>query len=63
MGSRHEVRLPGDIKKHKAAIELVTQTLDRNLQKKKIKERVVPYSDKNFRQAAIQWLVSSDQVS
>lgn len=60
---KFESRLPGDIKKRKAAVELVTRTLDRDLREKKVKEQVVPYSDKNFRQAAIQWLVSSDQVS
>jgi hypothetical protein len=29
---------------------------------KKIAERVVPYSDKAFRRAAIEWLVATDQV-
>lgn len=61
--AKYESKLPGDIKKRKAAVELVTQTLDRDLQEKKVKERVVPYTDKRFHQAAIEWLVSTDQVS
>jgi hypothetical protein len=59
----YESKLPGDIKKRKAAAELVTRTLDRDLREKKVIERVVPYSDKTFRRAAIEWLVASDQVS
>src|SRR5882672_4768632 len=55
-------KLPGDIKKRKAAAEEVTRTLDRDLREKKLSERVVLYSDKLFRQAAIEWLVSTDQV-
>jgi hypothetical protein len=59
---RFESRLPGDVKKRKAAAELVTRTLDRDLKEKTITERVVPYSDKAFRRAAIEWLVATDQV-
>jgi hypothetical protein len=55
-------KLPGDIKKRKEAAEEITRTLDRDLREKKISERVVPYSDKLFRQAAIEWLVATDQV-
>jgi hypothetical protein len=58
----YESKLPGDIKKRKAAAKLVTRTLDRDLREKKLTERVVPYSDKTFHQAAIEWLVASDQV-
>ena len=55
-------KLPGDIKKRKEAAEEVTRTLDRDLREKKTSERVVPYTDKLFRQAAIEWLVATDQV-
>ena len=37
--------------------------LDSHLREKPQKERVVPYSDDLFRSAAIEWLVSTDQVS
>jgi hypothetical protein len=43
--------------------EHATRTLDRDLKEKKLKDRVVPYTDKAFRQAAIEWLVATDQVS
>jgi hypothetical protein len=62
-GVSYESRLPGDIKKRKAATEHATRTLDRDLKEKKLKDRVVPYTDKVFRQAAIEWLVATDQVS
>jgi hypothetical protein len=55
-------KLPGDNKKRKEAAEEVTRTLDRDLREKKVSERVVPYSDKLFRRAAIEWLVATDQV-
>lgn len=55
-------KLPGDIKKRKAAAEEATRTLDRDLREKKPSEWVVPYSDKLFRQAAVEWLVATDQV-
>jgi hypothetical protein len=59
----YESKLPGDIKKRKVAAELVTRTLDHDLQEKKLTERVVPYTNKTFHQAAIEWLVASDQIS
>ena len=43
-------------------IEHATRTLDRDLKEKKLKDRVVPYTDKAFSQAAIEWLVATDQV-
>jgi hypothetical protein len=57
--AKYESKLPGDIKKRKAAAEIVTRTLDRDL---KVKKRVVPYTDRAFHQAAIEWLVITDQV-
>jgi len=55
-------KLPGDIKKRKAAAEEATRTLDRDLQEKKLSERVDPYSDKPFRRVAVEWPVATDQV-
>jgi hypothetical protein len=55
-------KLPGDVKKHKKAAEDVIRTLDRDLRETIISERVVPYSDKLFCQAAIEWLAATDQV-
>lgn len=55
-------KLPGDVKKRKEAAEEITRTLDRDLREKKLSERVVPYSDKLFHRAAIEWLVATDQV-
>ena len=58
-----ESKLPGDVQKHKAAAERVIQTLDLDLREKKPSERIVKYSDKAFHQAAIEWLVATDQAS
>ncbi|KAG6895056.1 hypothetical protein C0992_003343 [Termitomyces sp. T32_za158] len=60
--NKFESKLPGDIKKQKADAEHVMQTLDHNLKEKKIKERVIKYSHKEFRRAAIEWLVATDQA-
>ena len=46
-------KLPGDIKKRKAAVEEAARMLDCDLREKKLSERVIPYSDKLFRRAAI----------
>lgn len=40
----------------------MTRTLDRDLREKTVTERVVKYTDRSFRQAAIEWLVATDQV-
>jgi hypothetical protein len=56
-------KLPGDIKKRKEAVERATRTLDQDLVEKKLSDRVIPYSDKLFRQASIEWLVATDQVN
>lgn len=44
-------------------MEKATRTLDRDLREKKLNERVVKYTEKVFRKAAIEWLVATDQVS
>ena len=61
-GANFVSKLPGDIKKWKAAVEEATRMLDHDLREKKLSERVIPYSDKLFRRAAIEWLVVTDQV-
>ena len=58
----YDSKLPGDVKKRKAAAELNTRTLDCDLKEKKIAERIVPYSDKTFCRTVIEWLVATDQV-
>jgi len=55
-------KLPGDIKACKQEAEKVNHTLDRDFTEKKMSERVIRYSDKLFRQAAVEWLVATDQV-
>jgi hypothetical protein len=47
----------------KAAANVVAQTLDPHLKEKKPSDGVVPYSDKAFRELAIEWLISTDQVT
>ncbi|KAG6883266.1 hypothetical protein C0992_009256, partial [Termitomyces sp. T32_za158] len=59
--NRFESKLPGDIKKRKADAEHVVRTLDQDLKEKKLNERVIKYTDKAFHQAAIEWLVATDQ--
>ena len=58
-----ESMLPGDVKGRKEKAERVQQTINSHLTERKLAERVVPYSDKVFKQAAIEWLVATDQVS
>jgi hypothetical protein len=55
--------LPGDTKRRRDAKDSESQlTLDSHLRELPVKERVTPYSDLVFRQSAIEWLVSTDQV-
>ncbi|KAG6858405.1 hypothetical protein C0993_005810, partial [Termitomyces sp. T159_Od127] len=60
--NKFESKLPGDVKKRKADAEHVIRTLDNDLKEKKLKERAVKYTHKVFRQAAMEWLVATDQV-
>ncbi|KAJ7134096.1 hypothetical protein C8R46DRAFT_923455, partial [Mycena filopes] len=57
--------LPSDRKKAKAAaaasLPSPQTTLDDHLTSIPTTERVIPYSDAAFREAAIEWLVSTDQ--
>ena len=54
--------LPGDVKARKEKAEHAQQTINAHLTERKLAEQVVPYSDKQFKKATIQWLVSTDQV-
>ncbi|KAF8179097.1 hypothetical protein K438DRAFT_1604216, partial [Mycena galopus ATCC 62051] len=57
--------LPGDRKKQKmketSDAPDSQPTLDNHLRDIPPKERVIPYSHESFRQAAIEWLVATDQ--
>jgi hypothetical protein len=63
-GAEFISKLPGDIKKRKAAVaaEEMTRTLDHDLIERKPSERVIPYSNKLFRQVAVEWVAATDQV-
>ncbi|KAJ6463075.1 hypothetical protein DFH09DRAFT_854475, partial [Mycena vulgaris] len=54
-------RLEADVKARKEAADkkLHQQTLNTHLREKP--ERVIPYSDKLFRDAALEWLIATDQ--
>ncbi|KIM77741.1 hypothetical protein PILCRDRAFT_47046, partial [Piloderma croceum F 1598] len=56
-----ESMLPGDVKARKEKAEHTQQTINSHLTERKLSERVLPYSDKQFKKAAIEWLVSTDQ--
>jgi hypothetical protein len=57
-----ESKLAGDVAAQKLKAERSQSTIDGHLVEKKLAERHVAYSDKIFRQAAIEWLVATDQV-
>ncbi|KAG1804864.1 uncharacterized protein HD556DRAFT_1189375, partial [Suillus plorans] len=52
-----ESMLPGDVKARKDK----QQSINAHLTEQKLTEKVVSYSDKLFKQAAIEWLVATDQ--
>lgn len=54
--------LPGDVKARKKTAERNQQAIDAHLTERKLAERVILYSDKLFKKAAIEWLVATDQV-
>ena len=54
--------LPGDVKAHKKKAERAQQAIDSHLTECKLADWVIPYSDKLFKKAAIEWLVATDQV-
>jgi hypothetical protein len=65
-----ESMLPVDAKKRRLAEDQATQAasahqtqLDNHLRPIEAQKREVPYTDEVFRQAAIRWLIETDQVS
>ncbi|KAG1811093.1 hypothetical protein EV424DRAFT_1327782 [Suillus variegatus] len=54
-----ESMLPGDVKARKE--NAAQQSINAHLTERKLAERVVSYTDRLFKQAAIEWLVSTDQ--
>ena len=55
--------LPKDAEKcRKDALANDQSRLDPHLREKPQREVIIPYSDERFRDAAIEWLVSTDQV-
>ena len=56
--------LPKDSKsRRQATMKDTQQRLDPHLEEKRPVERVIPYTDDLFCNAAIEWLVSTDQVN
>ena len=56
--------LPKDAKSRRHAATMETQRrLDPHLKEMPKKEIVIPYTDELFCEVAIEWLVSTDQVS
>jgi hypothetical protein len=56
--------LPKDTKnRRQAAAKDTQQRLDPHLEEKPSRARAISYTDELFREAAIEWLVSTDQVS
>jgi hypothetical protein len=59
-------KLPDDVKQRAEATKEESAPqgrLDGHLRPIDVKERVLPYTDKLFREAAYEWLIATDQVS
>jgi hypothetical protein len=54
--------LPSDVTARKKATAQVQNTIDSHLTERTIADRVTAYSDKAFTKAAVEWLISTDQV-
>jgi hypothetical protein len=54
--------LPGDIAARKKTNEQARHTIDTHLVERKQADHVLPYTDQTFKKAAIEWLVSTNQV-
>ncbi|KAG2087063.1 hypothetical protein BD769DRAFT_1373243, partial [Suillus cothurnatus] len=54
-------KLPGDLAAKKRKAAQAQQQIDVHLTECKLSERTVPYTHQNFRKAAIEWLVATDQ--
>ena len=57
-----ESKLPGDVIARKLKAEQSQRTIDDYLVEKKSTDGSVAYSDRLFQQAAVEWLVATDQV-
>jgi hypothetical protein len=55
-------KLPGDLAAEKRNATQAQQQIDAHLTERKLSERAIPYTHQNFRKAAIEWLVTTDQV-
>ena len=60
---RFNSMLPSNVKAWKEKAQHTQQTINSHLTECKLAKRVLPYSDKLFRKAAIEWLAATDQVS
>ncbi|KAG1830039.1 hypothetical protein EV424DRAFT_1301465, partial [Suillus variegatus] len=56
-----ESMLPGDVRACKEKAEHDQEIITSHLTERKITERIVPYADSLFKQAAIEWLIATDQ--
>lgn len=54
--------LPPDVIKRNEKAKSAQRTLDSHLVQEKLASRVLSYTDQRFRQAAIEWLIATDQV-
>ncbi|KAG1831125.1 hypothetical protein EV424DRAFT_1314869 [Suillus variegatus] len=54
-------KLPGNIRAEKEKTAQAQQTINVHLTEHKLSERVIPYTNKLFKKAAIEWLVATDQ--
>ncbi|KAG2746661.1 hypothetical protein P692DRAFT_20738482, partial [Suillus brevipes Sb2] len=62
--NKFESMLPPDVKEQKNAAAVANarqDSLDPHLHEVQPREHVLPYSDKLFREAAIEWLASTNQ--
>jgi len=62
MANAFTSKLPGDLAAKKRKAAQAQQQIDVHLTECKLSERTVPYTHQNFRKAAIEWLVATDQV-
>ncbi|KAG1735248.1 hypothetical protein EDD22DRAFT_728575, partial [Suillus occidentalis] len=54
-------KLPGDVTAEKKKAMQAQQQIDAHLTERKLLEHTIPYTHQNFRKAAIEWLVATDQ--
>ncbi|KAG2353316.1 hypothetical protein BDR07DRAFT_1309955, partial [Suillus spraguei] len=54
-------KLPGNIKAEKEKTAQAQQTINAHLTECKLSEHMIPYTDKLFKKAAIEWLIATDQ--